>query len=86
MSISLEVDSFDVDIDLTATEDPFLINDSAPAADEPQSESESSFLDIDDEDIDNTESNDYQVNEELEYVSGYTISVIPELYYEILSL
>lgn len=92
MSISLEVDTYDVDIEMT--EDPFtILNDSAPASDESQSEfSDSSFLDIDeieDEEIDATESievDEHQMNQELEGVSSYAISVIPELHYEILSL
>jgi hypothetical protein len=99
MSTSLELDSSDVDIELT--EDPFMVlNDSASAAedsDESQSESsDSSFLDIsdlddeiEDEEIDTTESvqvDEHQANQELEYVSSYTISIIPELYYEIPSL
>ena len=96
MSISLEVDGSDVDIELTASEDPFMIsNGSAPASDESESESsDSSFLDIDldeieDEEIDTTESievDEYQVDQELEYVGSYTISVIPELYNDIPSV
>jgi hypothetical protein len=95
MSISLEVDSSDANIE--PTEDPFtILNDSALGSDESQSESsDSSFLDIDlddefdDEEIDTIESievDEHQVNKNLEDVSSYTIGVIPELHYEILSL
>lgn len=73
MSISLEVDSSDVDIELT--EDPFMIsNDSAPGSDDSQSESsDSSFLDIDldDEEVDTIESIEVDEHQELEYVSSY---------------
>ena len=90
MSISPELDGSDVDIELT--EDPFMVlNDTAPASedsDESQSESsDSSFLDISDlddeiegDEIDTTESIQVdQVNQELEYVSSYMISIIPIL-------
>ncbi len=89
MSISLEVDSAGADVDI---EDSFMIlNDSAPTlSDESQSEfSDSSFLDIDlddeieDEEIDTTESIEVEVNQELKDVSSYMIGVIPELHYEI---
>ena len=109
--MSLEVDNPDVDIELTSVEhaeDSFMIlnadvdetsppdDDSASTSEESQSESsDSSFLDIDlddvieDEEIDITESielDEHQVNQELEEVSSYMVWVIPILHYKILSL
>jgi hypothetical protein len=94
MSIILEVDNPDVDIELTSVEDSFMIlNAGVDETEESQSESsDSSFPDIDlddeieDEEIDTTESielDEHQVNQELEEVSSY---MVPKLHYKTLSL
>jgi hypothetical protein len=97
MSIILEEDNPDADIELSSVEraeDSFMIlnagvDDTRPpddSADDSQSEfSDSSFLDIDeieDGEIDTTQSIELdEVNQELEEVSSYMVQFIPKLQY-----